>query len=181
MLVFSLFYVKQINAKLLLHKNQLFCNMNKINEGEQAPNFSGKDQNGKTIKLEDYAGKKVVIYFYPKDDTPGCTAEACSLRDNYKSLTDQGIEIIGVSADTEAKHQKFIEKYDLPFPLIADTEKEVIEAFGVWGEKKFMGKVYDGIHRVTYVIDEKGVVIKRFDKVKTKEHAEQILEALNLN
>ncbi|HAQ70406.1 thioredoxin-dependent thiol peroxidase [Salibacteraceae bacterium] len=155
--------------------------MNKINEGEKAPSFEGKDQNGKTIKLEGFKGKKVVLYFYPKDDTPGCTAEACNLRDNYKSLMDKGIQIIGVSADTEAKHQKFIEKYSLPFPLIADTEKEVIEAFGVWGEKKFMGKVYDGIHRVTYVIDEEGIVIKRFDKVKTKEHTEQILEALNLN
>ena len=155
--------------------------MNKINEGEKAPSFEGKDQNGKTIKLEGFKGKKVVLYFYPKDDTPGCTAEACNLRDNYKSLMDKGIQIIGVSADTEAKHQKFIEKYSLPFPLIADTEKEVIEAFGVWGEKKFMGKVYDGIHRVTYVIDEEGIVIKRFDKVNTKEHTEQILEALNLN
>ena len=155
--------------------------MNKINEGEKAPSFEGKDQNGKTIKLEGFKGKKVVLYFYPKDDTPGCTAEACNLRDNYKSLMDKGIQIIGVSADTEAKHQKFIEKYSLPFPLIADSEKEVIEAFGVWGEKKFMGKVYDGIHRVTYVIDEEGIVIKRFDKVKTKEHTEQILEALNLN
>jgi thioredoxin-dependent peroxiredoxin len=155
--------------------------MNKINEGEKAPSFEGKDQNGKTIKLEGFKGKKVVLYFYPKDDTPGCTAEACNLRDNYKSLMDKGIQIIGVSADTEAKHQKFIEKYSLPFPLIADTEKEVIEAFGVWGEKKFMGKVYNGIHRVTYVIDEEGIVIKRFDKVKTKEHTEQILEALNLN
>ena len=155
--------------------------MNKINEGEKAPSFEGKDQNGKTIKLEGFKGKKVVLYFYPKDDTPGCTPEACNLRDNYKSLMDKGIQIIGVSADTEAKHQKFIEKYSLPFPLIADTEKEVIEAFGVWGEKKFMGKVYDGIHRVTYVIDEEGIVIKRFDKVKTKEHTEQILEALNLN
>ncbi len=178
---FSLRSVKQFNARLFIHKNQLFCNMNKINEGEKAPNFSGKDQHGKTISLADYAGKKVVIYFYPKDDTPGCTAEACSLRDNYKALIDQGIEVIGVSADTASKHQKFIEKYDLPFPLIADTEKEVIEAFGVWGEKKFMGKVYDGIHRITYIIDEHGVVIKRFDSVKTKEHAEQILEALNLN
>jgi len=155
--------------------------MNKINEGEKAPSFEGKDQNGKTIKLEGFKGKKVVLYFYPKDDTPGCTAEACNLRDNYKSLMDKGIQIIGVSADTEAKHQKFIEKYSLPFPLIADSEKEVIEAFGVWGEKKFMGKVYDGIHRVTYVIDEEGIVIKRFDKVNTKEHTEQILEALNLN
>ncbi|MEX2597981.1 MAG: thioredoxin-dependent thiol peroxidase [Salibacteraceae bacterium] len=153
--------------------------MNKINEGDKAPNFEGKDQNGESIKLSDYKGKKVVLYFYPKDDTPGCTAEACNLRDNYELLLKKGIEVIGVSADTETKHQKFIEKYDLPFPLIADTEKAVINAYGVWGEKKFMGKVYDGIHRVTYVIDEEGKVINRFDKVKTKAHTEQILEALN--
>lgn len=155
--------------------------MNKINEGDKAPAFQGKDQNGNTIKLADFSGKKVVLYFYPKDDTPGCTAEACNLRDNYQLLQDKGFEIIGVSADTEAKHQKFIAKYDLPFPLIADTDKAVINAFGVWGEKKFMGKVYDGIHRVTYVIGEDGTVLKRFDKVKTKAHTEQILEALDIN
>lgn len=166
---------------MFLHLNQLLCDMNKINEGDKAPAFEGKDQNGNTIKLADYSGKKVVLYFYPKDDTPGCTAEACNLRDNHSMLREQGIEIIGVSADTEAKHQKFIAKYDLPFPLIADTEKEVINAFGVWGEKKFMGRVYDGIHRVTYVIGEDGSVLKRFDKVQTKAHAEQILEALNNN
>ena len=120
-----------------------------------------------------------MLYFYPKDDTPGCTKEACNLRDNYQALKDQGIEIIGVSADTESKHQKFIEKYDLPFPLIADTEKEIIQAFGVWGEKKFLGKTYDGIHRITFVMDENGNVLKRFDKVKTADHAAQILEAIN--
>jgi peroxiredoxin Q/BCP len=153
--------------------------MNKINEGEKAPQFEGKDQDGNMIKLSDYSGKKVILYFYPKDDTPGCTKEACNLRDNYQELKDQGFEIIGVSADTEAKHKKFIDKYELPFPLIADTDKEVIEAFGVWGEKKFMGKTYDGIHRITFVIDENGNVLKRFDKVKTKDHTAQILEALN--
>jgi thioredoxin-dependent peroxiredoxin len=166
---------------LFLQLNQLLCDMNKINEGDKAPAFEGKDQNGNTIKLADYSGKKVVLYFYPKDDTPGCTAEACNLRDNYALLQEKGFEIIGVSADTEAKHQKFIAKYELPFPLIADTEKEVINAYGVWGEKKFMGKVYDGIHRVTYVIGEDGNVQKRFDKVKTKAHTEQILEALDIN
>ena len=153
--------------------------MNTINEGEKAPMFEGKDQNGNTIGLNDYKGKKLVVYFYPKDDTPGCTKEACNLRDNYSTLQNAGIEIIGVSADSEAKHQKFIGKYDLPFPLIADTEKEVIQAFGVWGEKKFMGKTYDGIHRITFVINEEGTVIKRFDKVKTADHSAQILEALN--
>lgn len=153
--------------------------MNTINEGEKAPQFEGKDQNGNTIRLSDFTGKKLVLYFYPKDDTPGCTKEACNLRDNYQALKDQGIEIIGVSADTESKHQKFIEKYDLPFPLIADTEKEIIQAFGVWGEKKFMGKTYDGIHRITFVMDENGNVLKRFDKVKTADHAAQILEGIN--
>ncbi len=153
--------------------------MNTINEGEKAPQFEGKDQNGNTIRLSDFTGKKLVLYFYPKDDTPGCTKEACNLRDNYQALKDQGIEIIGVSADTESKHQKFIEKYDLPFPLITDTEKEIIQAFGVWGEKKFLGKTYDGIHRITFVMDENGNVLKRFDKVKTADHAAQILEAIN--
>lgn len=166
---------------MFLHQNQLICDMNKINEGDKAPNFEGKDQHGKTVKLSDFSGKKLVLYFYPKDDTPGCTAEACNLRDNYALLQSKGIEIIGVSADNESKHQKFISKYDLPFALLADTEHEVIKAFGVWGEKKFMGKVYDGIHRVTYVIGEDGTVLKRFDKVETKAHAEQILEALNIN
>jgi len=161
--------------------NPLICDMNKINEGEKAPNFSAKDQNGETITLDQFKGKKLVLYFYPKDDTPGCTAEACNLRDNYDALLEKGIQVVGVSADSESKHQKFIDKYSLPFPLIADTEKEVINAFGVWGEKKFMGKVYDGIHRITYVIDEDGTVIKRFDKVRTKEHTEEILEALNMN
>lgn len=161
--------------------NPLICDMNKINEGEKAPNFSAKDQNGETITLDQFKGKKLVLYFYPKDDTPGCTAEACNLRDNYDALLEKDIQVVGVSADSESKHQKFIDKYSLPFPLIADTEKEVINAFGVWGEKKFMGKVYDGIHRITYVIDEDGTVIKRFDKVRTKEHTEEILEALNMN
>lgn len=166
---------------MFLPMNPLICDMNKINEGEKAPNFSAKDQNGETITLDQFKGKKLVLYFYPKDDTPGCTAEVCNLRDNYDALLEKGIQVVGVSADSESKHQKFIDKYSLPFPLIADTEKEVINAFGVWGEKKFMGKVYDGIHRITYVIDEDGTVIKRFDKVRTKEHTEEILEALNMN
>ena len=166
---------------MFLPMNPLICDMNKINEGEKAPNFSAKDQNGETITLDQFKGTKLVLYFYPNDDTPGCTAEACNLRDNYDALLEKGIQVVGVSADSESKHQKFIDKYSLPFPLIADTEKEVINAFGVWGEKKFMGKVYDGIHRITYVIDEDGTVIKRFDKVRTKEHTEEILEALNMN
>lgn len=155
--------------------------MNMIEEGNSAPDFSGIDQDGKSISLADFKGQKVVLYFYPKDDTPGCTAQACNLRDNHSELLSKGINIIGVSADTSAKHQKFITKYDLPFPLIADTEKSLIQAFGVWGEKKFMGKVYDGIHRTTFVINEEGIVVKRIDKVKTKDHTNQILEALSLN
>ena len=155
--------------------------MNMIEEGNSAPDFSGIDQDGKSISLADFKGQKVVLYFYPKDDTPGCTAQACNLRDNHSELLSKGINIIGVSADTSAKHQKFITKYDLPFPLIADTEKSLIQAFGVWGEKKFMGKVYDGIHRTSFVINEEGIVVKRIDKVKTKDHTNQILEALSLN
>jgi peroxiredoxin Q/BCP len=155
--------------------------MNMIEEGNSAPDFSGIDQDGKSISLADFKGQKVVLYFYPKDDTPGCTAQACNLRDNHSELLSKGINIIGVSADTSAKHQKFITKYDLPFPLIADTEKSLIQSFGVWGEKKFMGKVYDGIHRTSFVINEEGIVIKRINKVKTKDHTNQILEALSLN
>ncbi len=155
--------------------------MNMIEEGNSAPDFSGIDQDGKSISLADFKGQKVVLYFYPKDDTPGCTAQACNLRDNYSELLNKGINIIGVSPDTSAKHQKFITKYNLPFPLIADIDKSLIQAFGVWGEKKFMGKVYDGIHRTTFVINEEGIVVKRIDKVKTKDHTNQILEALSSN
>jgi peroxiredoxin Q/BCP len=150
--------------------------MTHLKPGDKAPNFSGIDQNGNTISLNDFQGKKLVVYFYPKDDTPGCTAQACNLRDNYQTFKNAGYEILGVSADTAAKHQKFIEKYSLPFPLIADTEKEVIKAFGVWGEKKFMGKIYDGIHRETFVINENGVIEEVIEKVKTKDHTEQILK-----
>lgn len=149
--------------------------MTHLKPGDPAPHFSGKDQNGKTVSLSDFKGKKLVVYFYPKDDTPGCTAQACNLRDNYTDIQNAGYNIVGVSADTEAKHQKFIEKYSLPFPLIADTDKEVIQAFGVWGQKKFMGREYDGIHRETFVINEKGVIDKVVEKVKTKDHTAQIV------
>jgi len=152
--------------------------MYKIEEGQVAPNFSGKDQNGNKVSLSDFSGQKLVVYFYPKDDTPGCTAQACNLRDHHADLIKSGVKVLGVSADTEEKHQKFIAKYDLPFPLIADTDRAIIESFGVWGEKKLMGKVYDGIHRTTFIIDESGKVLKRIDKVKTKDHTAQILEAL---
>ncbi|MBR9922406.1 MAG: thioredoxin-dependent thiol peroxidase [Bacteroidetes bacterium] len=149
--------------------------MTHLKAGDKAPAFSGVDQNGETIKLEDYKGKKLVLFFYPKDNTPGCTAEACNLRDNYAGLQKAGYEILGVSADSERKHQNFIKKFDLPFPLLADTEKEVINAFGVWGPKKFMGREFDGIHRTTFVIDEQGKIEEVIAKVKTKDHAAQIL------
>ncbi len=149
--------------------------MTHLKPGDQAPDINSQDQNGNPLKLSDFKGQKVILYFYPKDDTPGCTAEACNFRDNYSLLKEKGFAIIGVSADNEAKHQKFAAKYDLPFPLIPDTEKEVIKAYGVWGLKKFMGREYDGIHRETFVIDEQGLIEKVYHKVKTKEATEQIL------
>lgn len=149
-----------------------------IKEGDPAPAFEGKDQAGNTVRLSDFKGKKLILYFYPKDDTPGCTAEACNFRDNHSELLDKGYAVVGVSPDTEAKHSKFISKYDLPFTLLADPEKEIIRAFGVWGPKKFMGREYDGVHRTTFVIDEKGKVIKAIRKVKTKDSTAQILAEL---
>lgn len=143
---------------------------------DKAPDFKGKDQDGNILSLKNFKGKKLVIYFYPKDDTPGCTAEACNLRDNYAALKKEGYEVVGISADDEKKHKKFIDKYKLPFPLIADIDKTIIEAFDVWGEKKFMGKVFDGIVRTTFVINEKGKIEKVISKVDTKKHTEQILE-----
>lgn len=152
--------------------------MTTLKEGDKAPEFEGVNQDGKKISLGDYKGKKLIIYFYPKDNTPGCTAQACNLRDNYKAMQKQGYEILGVSADTEKKHQNFIAKYDLPFDLIADTEKEMIKAYSVWGPKKFMGKKYDGIHRTTFVINEEGIIDEVISKVKTKTHSEQIMESV---
>ena len=147
-----------------------------LRKGDNAPNFVGINQNGDTISLADYKGRKLILYFYPKDDTPGCTAESCNLRDNHSQLKKLGFEVLGVSADNEQKHVKFINKYQLTFPLIADTDRKIIESFGVWGEKKFMGKTYDGIIRTTFVIDESGVIEKVIEKVKTKNHSEQIIE-----
>ena len=151
--------------------------MTHLKAGDKAPDFSGTDENGNIISLSDFSGKKLILYFYPKDNTPGCTAESCNLRDNYNLMKKQGYEILGVSADSEKKHQNFIAKYDLPFHLLADTDKKVLNAYGVWGPKKFMGRTFDGIHRTTFVIDEKGVIEEVITKVKTKAHAEQILEA----
>lgn len=150
--------------------------MTHLEPGDKAPDFSAKDHNGNDISLSTFKGKKLVLYFYPKDDTPGCTAEACSFRDEYAQLREQGFEILGVSADDEKKHNKFVDKYDLPFPLIPDTDKEIINAYGVWGLKKFMGREYDGIHRETFVIDENGKIDQVIKKVKSKEAAKQILD-----
>ena len=149
--------------------------MNTLKQGDQVPDFTVNDQSGNAISLSDYKGKKLIVFFYPKASTPGCTAEACNLTDNYKALQDEGYEILGVSADSQKRQTNFKEKYKFPFPLLADEDKEVINAFGVWGEKKFMGKTYDGIHRKTFLIDENGVVEHVIDKVKTKDHAAQIL------
>jgi peroxiredoxin Q/BCP len=150
--------------------------MTHLKQGDKAPNFSGKDQNGNAISSSQFAGKRYVVYFYPKDMTPGCTTQACNLRDNYDALNKAGISIIGVSADSEASHQKFITKYELPFPLIADEDLSVIKAFGVWGPKKFMGKNYDGIHRTTFLVNESGSIQAVISKPNTKSHAEEILE-----
>ena len=144
--------------------------------GDKAPPFSAKDENGNTINSSDFNGKKWVIYFYPKDQTPGCIAQACNIRDNYATLLSKDIQIIGVSADNQKSHLNFIEKQQIPFPLIADEDLTVIKAFGVWGEKKFMGKIYDGIHRTTFLMNEENIIIGIIDKPKTKAHVEEILE-----
>lgn len=149
--------------------------MTTLKVGDKAPDFTAKDSKGNIIKLIDYKGKKVVLFFYPKASTPGCTVEACNLRDNYSRFIKNGYELLGVSADSAKRQQNFIEKYDLPFPLLADVEKTVINAYKVWGPKKFMGREYDGIHRITFVIDEKGIIEDVITKVKTKEHSTQLL------
>lgn len=153
--------------------------MASLKEGDKAPIFKGINQNGELVSLSDLKGKKVILYFYPKDDTPGCTAEACNLRDNYDILLKQGFEIIGVSTDNEKSHKKFITKYELPFTLIADTDKKIVEQYGVWVEKSMYGKTYMGTARYTFIIDEKGIIKKIFEKVDTKNHTQQILEHLS--
>ena len=145
--------------------------------GDKAPAINSIDENGDAITLEQFKGKKVVLYFYPKDMTPGCTVQSCNLRDNYQTLLDNGYVVLGCSADSPERHQKFIEKHDLPFSLISDENKEVLNAYGVWGPKKFMGKEYDGINRTTFVIDKDGIIKDIITKVKTKAHAAQILES----
>lgn len=149
--------------------------MTTLKAGDKAPDFQSRDQDGNLVKLSDFKGKKLVLFFYPKASTPGCTAQACNLRDNWEFFKAKKYAILGVSADSEKRQQKFKENYDLPFPLLADEEKEVIKAYGVWGQKKFMGKVFDGIHRTTFIIDENGNIEEVIGKVKTKEHSSQIL------
>lgn len=150
--------------------------MTHLKIGDKAPNFSGIDENGKTHTLQDYKGKKLVVFFYPKADTPGCTAEACDLRDNFERFQTNNYSLLGVSADGIKKQKKFSEKFNLPFPLLADEDKSVITAFGVWGPKKFMGREFDGIHRTTFIIDEGGTITEIITSVKTKEHSKQILK-----
>lgn len=149
--------------------------MNLLKKGDKIPQFTALDQDGNTISAMDYKGRKLVVFFYPRANTPGCTMEACNLRDNYSKLQDNGYSLLGVSADSMRKQANFRKKYKLPFPLLADTEHKVIDAFGVWGKKKFMGRVFNGIHRITFVFDEEGVAVKVIDKVKTRNHADQIL------
>ncbi|MBW7868835.1 MAG: thioredoxin-dependent thiol peroxidase [Brumimicrobium sp.] len=147
-----------------------------LKKGDKAPDFTAQDQEGRVIKLSDYIGKRVALYFYPKDMTPGCTNQACSIRDGFSTLKKEGVIVLGVSADDENKHQRFIEKYNLPFTLIADTDKKVIQLYGVWGPKSFMGKKYDGLHRTTFLINEDGTIHTIITKPNTKNHSEEIIE-----
>jgi thioredoxin-dependent peroxiredoxin len=153
--------------------------MAKLSEGQKAPDFEGIDQDNKEIKLSDFAGKKVILYFYPKDNTPGCTAEACNLRDNYAELLKKGFKIIGVSPDSEKSHKNFAGKYSLPFPLIADPDKKILNLYGAWGNKVMYGKTVTGVLRTTFIIDEKGFIEKVISKVDTKQHTEQIFKLYN--
>jgi len=151
--------------------------MTHLTEGKKAPAFTGKDQNGNTVSLADFKGKKVVLYFYPEDDTPTCTVQACNLRDNFSLLKKNGFVVLGVSPDEEKKHKKFEAKYDLPFTLMADAGHKIIDSYGVWGEKQLYGRNYMGLHRTTFLIDEKGIIRKIFLKPKSKQHTEEILKA----
>lgn len=152
--------------------------MTHLNIGDSVPNFKGNIEDGTEVNSENLTGQKYILFFYPKDDSPGCTREACNLRDNYRWFEKNGFKIFGVSPDNEKKHQKFIDKYEFQYSLIADPEKEIIKAFGIWGPKKFMGRQFDGVHRTTFVIGDDGKIVEIIKKVKTKEHAEQLKEAL---
>ncbi len=153
--------------------------MIRLQEGDKAPVFEGIDQDGNTVRLSDFSGKKLVLYFYPKDNTSGCTAEACNLRDNYEDLIKKGFAVVGVSPDSEKSHKGFAGKYSLPFPLIADSDKKILTLYGVWGEKKMYGKSYFGVLRTTFIIDGKGIIEKIISKVDTKGHTEQIYSIYN--
>src|ERR1044072_9340244 len=150
-----------------------------VKEGTTAPSFKTTDANGEPVNLKDFRGKKVVLYFYPKGDTPGCTKEACSFRDSFSKFKKRGIEVFGVSLDSEKSHQKFIDKFSLPFRLLADTDRKLSDSFGTYGEKKFMGRTYMGNNRMTFLIDEKGKIKKIFSKVKPEDHADEVLSAFN--
>jgi thioredoxin-dependent peroxiredoxin len=154
--------------------------MTYLKVGEKAPSFEGLNQEGKKISLSDFSGKKLILYFYPKDNTPGCTAESCNLNDNYDAWLVKGFEVVGVSPDSVQSHQKFRTKFGLRFNLIADTEKEILQAYGVWGEKSMYGKKYMGVLRTTFVIDEKGIIQDIFEKVETKDHTKQILKTITI-
>ncbi len=160
----------------IVHQTKM--NMAKLKEGQKAPDFKGTDENGNAVSLADFKGKKLILYFYPADNTPTCTVEACNLRDNFDTLKKEGYAILGVSPDSAKKHQNFIKKHNLPFPLLVDEDLTVIKAYGVWGMKKSFGKEYEGLLRTTFVINENGVIEKIFDKVESKRHADQILEAM---
>jgi len=167
--------IKQKEYYILHDKN---IQMTQLTEGQKAPDFKAKDQNGNAVSLKDFHGKKVVLYFYPEDDTPTCTIEACNLRDNYTDLKKTGLVVLGVSPDDKKKHKKFEEKYDLPFTLLEDPEKKIIDKYGVWGEKNLYGRKYMGLHRTTFLIDENGIIFKIFKKPKSKIHSEEILKAI---
>ncbi len=154
--------------------------MTQLKVGDKAPVFKGLNQKGKEVSLSDFSGKKLILYFYPKDNTPGCTAESCNLSDNYNAWLEKGFEVVGVSPDSVQSHEKFAGKFGFKFNLIADTEKEILQAFGVWGEKSMYGKKYMGVLRTTFVIDEKGVIVEIFEKVETKDHTNQIINTLNI-
>ncbi|HMR44434.1 MAG TPA: thioredoxin-dependent thiol peroxidase [Saprospiraceae bacterium] len=164
-----------MNLEFIFIKN---LKMTHLREGDKAPDFKGINEKGDLVSLRDFKGKKLALYFYPQDNTPTCTTEACNLRDDYSILKKRGIEVLGVSPDSPRKHGNFIKKFDLPFSLIADEDLSIIKAYGIWGPKKFMGREYDGVNRTTFIIDEKGKIEKIIDKVKSKSHAQQILDAL---
>ncbi len=151
----------------------------KLEIGQKAPDFKGVDQNGNVISMDDFKGNNLILYFYPKDNTPGCTAESCDLRDNYEMWLSKGYKVVGVSPDSQQSHQKFIAKFELPFPLISDTEKVIIKNYGAWGLKKLYGKEYEGLLRTTFIVSEKGIIEHIFTKVKTKEHSKQIMEVID--